>query len=187
MFRPDLVNYYLYENGFNNEEIQKVMDLANEMGGTEGTLEGGGVSHSMRTSELKWFNRKDPKYEWLYNKIQWFIDDANEHMWHFNITGFREPIQFTTYYSHNNGKYDYHTDVGLYSSHRKISLTVQLSDPDDYEGGDLMFLRVKEPEIMTRKKGSVIVFPSYLLHRVTPVSKGTRHSLVIWVAGPPFV
>jgi len=74
---------------------------------------------------------------------------------------------------------------GKYSK-RKISITVQLSDPDEYEGGDFEFLIGKEIIKLPRKKGCAIVFPSYFLHRVTPVTKGTRKSLVLWGSGQPF-
>jgi PKHD-type hydroxylase len=66
---------------------------------------------------------------------------------------------------------------------RKVSLTIQLSDSDDYEGGELQLLRGRMQENMPKGKGCVVVFPSYLLHRVSPVTKGKRISMVLWVGG----
>jgi len=71
-------------------------------------------------------------------------------------------------------------------SHRKLSVTVQLSDEDSYEGGDLQFMINNRIENAPRKKGTVIVFPSFILHRVTEVTKGKRNSIVGWLSGPPF-
>ena len=94
-----------------------------------------------------------------------------------------EPIQYTEYYS-SGGHYDWHTDVGSGAlSHRKVSITVQLSKPDEYEGGNLELLRGEYNEVAPRGLGTVVIFPSYMLHRVTEITKGTRKSLVLWVGG----
>jgi PKHD-type hydroxylase len=70
---------------------------------------------------------------------------------------------------------------------RKLSLVVQLSSPDEYEGGGLEIMASSEPVQVTKEKGLICAFPSFILHRVTPVTKGTRRTLVIWIAGPDFV
>ena len=83
--------------------------------------------------------------------------------------------------------FDWHLDFGPGAiSERKLSITVQLSDEDAYEGGDLEFMVNKEYVKAPREQGTVIVFPSFIMHRVTPVTKGTRESIVGWIAGPPF-
>jgi PKHD-type hydroxylase len=69
---------------------------------------------------------------------------------------------------------------------RKLSFTLQLSDPADYDGGELQLMNSKKPTIASREQGYVMVFPSYTLHEVTPVTRGTRYSLVSWVTGKPF-
>jgi PKHD-type hydroxylase len=186
-FKPDLTNYMYYEYAFTEEECDRIITLAKELGGVDGTLDGGGINNSMRSSELKWFNVDDPKYKWIYEKLLWHVTDANNTMWRFNLTGFTEPAQFTTYHANKEGKYHYHTDIGKDTWFRKISMTIQLSDTKDYDGGDLQFLIAKDPFSVTKKRGSAIVFPSYLIHQVTPVTRGKRDSLVIWVGGPPFM
>jgi PKHD-type hydroxylase len=72
------------------------------------------------------------------------------------------------------------------NSPRKLSMVLQLSDPSEYDGGDLEFYVQSEPIKAEKKKGIVYVFPSWVLHRVTPVTRGTRRSLVMWIAGPKF-
>ena len=136
---------------------------------------------------------------WIQRHIFPAIQEANVvAKWNLSITG-HESMQFTKY---NKGQfYDWHYDswVDPYENNtvRKLSVTVSLSDENDFEGGDLEFAiqdnNAKKPlkKILrtcheVRKKGSLVVFPSFLWHRVTPVIRGTRYSLVIWSTGEPY-
>jgi len=106
----------------------------------------------------------------------------------YQLTGFMEGAQIAWYEAGGaggDGHYDWHVDIGPgpYSL-RKLSMSVQLSDPADYDGGELEFMASAESGIRTR--GSLIVFPSFLQHRVTPVTRGIRASMVSWIAGPPY-
>ena len=133
---------------------------------------------------------------WVYNEIHPRIHEANRNAgWNFEWD-YTEPAQFTKYklnqYYHwhedqdvkpfNNGEPAYQGKI------RKLSCTLQLSHPDEYEGGDLEFETpkgiFKVDEIKPR--GSICVFPSFVKHRVTPVTKGVRHSLVMWNLGYPY-
>jgi PKHD-type hydroxylase len=83
--------------------------------------------------------------------------------------------------------FDWHLDFGPgESSKRKLSMTIQLSDPSEYEGGDLQFMINQNIVSASREKGIIVIFPSFILHRVTPITKGTRQSIVGWVSGPPY-
>ena len=83
------------------------------------------------------------------------------------------------------GKYDYHQDVNYSSQeHRKITFIIQLSDPNEYEGGTLEFRDGPFKGEGFKKMGSIMIFPSFLYHRITPVTKGIRHSIVGWAVGP---
>ena len=97
-------------------------------------------------------------------------------------------LQFTTYKGKNEGRYGWHHDVDFknpHPYHRKLSLTLQLSDPKDYEGGEFEFESgIDELPEEYREKGTILIFPSFYKHQVKPVTKGTRHSLVTWVEGP---
>ena len=111
--------------------------------------------------------------------------------WNFTVTDM-EAAQFAEYTKGHF--YDWHKDVALNPAtpHRKLSISVNLSDPKDYEGGDLELKNywgtqdLKMPTAELRKQGTVIVFPSMLMHRVTEVTKGKRYSLVQWYSGPQF-
>jgi PKHD-type hydroxylase len=111
--------------------------------------------------------------------------EANNNLWKFNLISAPELIQYTEYYDVADGHYDWHQDIGSgTASHRKISITVQLSDPSEYEGGDLQ-LWSGGNSISTAAKGAgvVFIFPSYMMHRVSKITKGTRRSFVLWVGG----
>jgi PKHD-type hydroxylase len=152
----------------------------------------------IRNSDIAWLND-----QWIYREIHPYIHDANKNAgWNYDWD-WSESCQFTKYKL--NQFYDWHSDSfsDVYNNPnnpnfngkiRKLSVTCSLSDPKDYKGGELEFdLRnnkngkpviVKCKEILPR--GSIVVFPSFLWHRVKPVTKGTRYSLVIWNLGYPY-
>ena len=96
-------------------------------------------------------------------------------------------VQFTAYDSEEKGFYGKHIDM-MYKSNgtRKLSMSVQLSEPEDYEGGSLLLYTGEEPLTLPKSRGTALFFPSYSLHEVTPVTKGLRYSLVAWFLGPRF-
>ena len=104
-----------------------------------------------------------------------------------DLVGFAEPVQYTVYEAPSVG-YEWHVDMVDAPSEvqRKLSLTLQLSDPADYEGGALEFRDGCSVVAAPRERGAVVAFPSWAHHRVTPVTRGVRRSLVAWVGGPCF-
>lgn len=153
-------------------------------------FDGGTANHEYRSSEIRWLN---PYYEplrplvdllWHYGQV------ANKNAFGFYIDHLPD-IQYTKYFATEQGHYDWHCDTfwanpTMYD--RKLSIVIQLSDSDDYEGGDFQvdpqYPQLPADEI--RKKGTVIVFPSFINHRVTTVTGGERRSLVSWLQGPKF-
>jgi PKHD-type hydroxylase len=151
-----------------------------------------------RDSNIAWLNDR-----WIYKEIQPFIHQANRLAgWNFDWD-FSESCQFTKYKL--NQFYDWHCDSwetpyanpdnkDTNGKIRKLSVTCSLSDPKDYEGGELEFdFRNMDPDKKSirkcaeiKQRGSIVVFPSHVWHRVKPVTKGTRYSLVIWNLGYPF-
>ena len=188
LLRPNsaITNYYYYKNGLSVDLIERIRALVPREEMYDGNVSGE-IDKTYRSSRIYWI-RKSEKTLWLYEKLMWFVRDANEKMWKFNLTNLFEDIQFTEYDADFEGHYDWHMDMGggEKTSTRKLSMTIQLSDPEDYDGGELQFLinrNVSEPE---RDQGTVVLFPSFLLHRVKRVSRGRRQSLVLWIHGPPF-
>ena len=145
-----------------------------------------GPDHSTRRTSLNWLPKDHP-----YNSILLeFVLKANEIVYHYDLSKFT-PCQFAQY---NVGDfYDYHQDSGFSIAEteketRKLSLTVQLSDPKDYDGGVFQFYNGdKDPEVPPIiEQGSIIVFDSRMWHRGTPVTNGVRYSLVSWILGPRY-
>ena len=124
--------------------------------------------------------------EWIYDRLGQILRCMNGMHWRFDINGFHEHLQYTVYHD-DKSFYRWHVDNMLLGDMppRKLSMSVQLTDPDDYDGGEL---QTNDGVIHTvsNDRGLVTVFPSYVLHRVTPVTRGTRRSLVVWANGPGF-
>ena len=147
--------------------------------------EGGAAAHSgYRDSRVSWI-RPGPETNWLFSRMLDFVRHANEAHFRVEIAGFTEPLQLAEYGPAQH--YDWHLDIGNGPiSVRKLSFIAQLTDPADYEGGAVEIFSAREPHAMPRARGLVILFPSYVLHRVAPVSRGMRRSLVGWIGGPHF-
>ena len=136
---------------------------------------------STRESEVK-FIMPTIDNMWLFEKLDAAITHMNK-AYLYDLLGFFEGFQIAKYTY--GGKFDWHMDLGTAdTSTRKLSMSIQLSDPEDYDGGDLEFANVVYKQ--EKALGSLIVFPSFLQHRVTTVTQGTRLSLVSWVHGQPF-
>ena len=184
----DLQNYYFFSQGFSDQELAKIYrDVASLSFHEAATGENNNTTDkSIRSSSIKWIPQSQ-EWAWLYDKMMSMIVEANNALWKFDLHSALDSIQYTEYYDVQDGHYDWHQDIGPgHLSTRKISITVQLSDTDDYEGGDLEYFRggdISNAEKAPRGKGVVFIFPSYMMHRVAPVTKGTRRSFVLWVGG----
>lgn len=124
----------------------------------------------------------DQSTAWVFDRLGKAIREINDTVYGFDVSEFREGFQFTRYEA--GEYYGPHFDIGPGKlTERKLSLTVQLSAPDAYTGGELIIY----PEFVASKdQGSMTVFPSFMCHDVRPVTSGVRYSLVSWLAGPPF-
>lgn len=150
-------------------------------------VDGNSENENHRISEVRWIDRNDPNSKFIAEILWYYASQANRNTFGFDIATLDE-IQYTTYYGKNQGKYEWHHDTfwaNPTAYDRKLSVIVQLSDSNDYTGGDFEIdHQYVQPNM--REKGTVFVFPSFLLHRVTPVTKGVRKSLVAWIEGPKF-
>jgi len=187
----DLQNYYYFSQGFSSEELDKIYkDVATIPFQKAATGESNeGTDDSVRSSQIKWIPVMQ-EWAWLYDKLLKMIVEANDNLWNFNLHSVLDNIQYTEYHASENGHYGWHQDIGPGAlSTRKISVTVQLSDPSEYEGGDLEYFKGGNPNEalkVEKNKGLVFIFPSFMMHRITPVTKGTRRSFVLWVGGNPY-
>lgn len=181
--------FVLWEGGFNDEDVANIITIGESRQpetGSVGTAEHSEENTTIRRSQVSWIDLQ-PDSEWLYDRMATIASNLNGQFYRYDLYGFHEHFQYTVYNSDNQDHYTWHLDSGTkLSSPRKFSLVLQLSDPSEYEGGDLELFYSAEPTPVRKEKGLVVAFPSTVLHRVTPVTKGTRRSLVLWCVGPAF-
>ena len=179
-------NWWIWESELSDEVIDGIIERCEEYPDVDAVVGEGVHNNDIRRSVVRWANDDSELKYIIWN----YGNNANGSAFGFDIID-KFDIQFTTYNSTDKGCYNWHTDTefmkeGYYD--RKLSVVIQLNDPSDYEGGKFEFNIGGEnfsPEGF-EKKGSIIVFPSFLKHRVTEVTKGTRNSLVSWILGPHF-
>lgn len=145
---------------------------------------GGAEDKSIRRSSLAWLHKNNDT-AWVFDILGDVASSLNAQYFRFDLTGFGEGLQLTNYDQAEHGMYGWHQDYNAKIS-RKLSLVLQLTDPADYEGGNLEVMVQGEPIRVKKQRGLIAAFPSYVLHQVTPVVKGSRQSLVAWVSGPAF-
>jgi len=176
------------QNSFTPDELDRIYRNLSKVeykdAKTLDTIDTDQIRRDIRSSRIKWVPQNQ-EWSWMYEKLMNLIEEANEKHWRFNIVNAPEMIQYTEYIDTDGGHYTWHQDIGSgRPSHRKISVTVQLSDPDEYEGGDLEIWSGGSSIFKAEKQaGLAVIFPSYMMHRVTPVIKGCRRSFVLWVGG----
>lgn len=177
----DSQNYYWFDKGFTPAELDKIYKDVAQIQFVPGTTVGG--NDAARSSSIKWIPQIQ-EWDWLYEKLMNMAVEANG-LWDFDLQSAPEAIQYTEYHASAGGHYTWHQDIGPgMLSLRKVSITVQLSGPEEYEGGNLEIWQGGDgPLVAPRGKGNVVIFPSYMMHRVTKVTKGTRRSFVLWLGG----
>ena len=180
--------YWVFKNVINPEICEQIINLGKDkwmkakIGGKKE------IDTKTRRTDVAWSND-----DWLYQICWGYLHTANKNSnWNFEISSC-EPMQITKY--KKNGHYEFHQDGNgftrfntpenkiLHGKTRKLSMTIVLNE--DYEGGEFEFFDDKN--LIKEKIGTVIVFPSYMVHKVRPVTKGTRYSLVAWFCGEPFI
>ena len=182
--QSNLTNFAVYENVFTSYELKKIIDMCRLSKKEKGKVPFI-VDLSYRSSNISWID-KNTENKWIYDRINHIIDHANNKFWKFNLSNKHEAIQFGEYNAKEKGHYDWHLDMANNNNNRKLSMSIQLSDPSEYTGGELQFLTNREIRAAPKKRGSMIIFPSYLLHKVSSVKTGKRMSLVMWRHGPNF-
>ena len=148
----------------------------------EGKLSFGSTDANLRRSQVV-FLGQEQKYAWLYERLWAAVQACNPQCFDVDVASVEPSVQVARYDGAESGFYDWHFDFGPAKPLRKLSISVQLSNSEDYDGGDLEMLYGNVPTKLDRTRGAFIIFPSFMLHRVTPVTRGTRWSLVAWILG----
>lgn len=186
-------DFAYWEDFFTNEELQILKNLPEwsdqnqaQVGGL--STNGGIIQTNIRRTKVSWMvPNNDNLFFW--NKMSMVVSEVNRRFFGFDLTGFYEPAQLGCYLSNESGFYDWHTDAVSKDAKvpRKLSVTLLLSDPSEFTGGELQIKATSNDAInVEQKAGRAWFFPSYMLHKVTPVTSGTRKSIVLWVGGPAF-
>ena len=199
--------YYYFSKAFDDRFCKTVKDLAKKQKPVKGTISK--TKQQIKNKDVEFVEKKDYRDsdicwlndQWLYDVIDPFLQEANKMAnWNFEVDHF-EDLQFTKY--KKNQHYDWHLDnlantyncpqnPKAHGKYRKISFSINLSDPKDFEGGEFYFEFLNSPVneiaecVQLKEKGTIIFFPSFVKHKVAPVTKGERNSLVGWTLGYPF-
>ena len=191
------IDYWCWNKEIPHKTCKKLINLGKEktkynwkQAQTVGSVEENKPLDNIRRSDIVWI-----RDQWVYDLIWGYMMSANEQAgWKYNIVA-AEDCQITRYtkdeyYSWHKDGMGSHTEVFnkpnnkfLHDNTRKLSMSIILNS--DFEGGDFE-IRDKYERVPKLEEGSIIVFPSFIEHRVVPVTKGIRYSLVAWFIGPPF-
>jgi len=181
LYLDKVYTYAYWEKAFTKEECKTIINIAKNKGLIKGTTTG---KTDARLSKISWLYSADD-LGWVFKKITDIVLNLNDRFFQFNIFGLNEGLQFTNYKAPSD-KYKKHVDREVDSVIRKLSLSIQLTDPKEYQGGELLLYENEKGIEMKKEQGTLILFPSYTLHEVKPVTKGERNSLVSWVTGKQF-
>ena len=179
-FRPEMA--------FSADECEKVLEQANKLYPRKSTVgtgpDGGEYRPEIRAVDTYEILHTE-ETSWIFEKISHAVALANADYYRYNLLGITHGLQLLHYKSEENGHYDWHMDCGDGDAcTRKISISIPLTKRNEYEGGDLEINNNGTLIKATDEQGSITLFPSYLMHRVSPVTKGERWVIVIWIHGP---
>jgi len=182
-------SFNLPELKFTKEECDRIISIASDnypaTASVGGSRESSKIAKQIRSASI-FGVENDAENAWLFEKVASIVSVVNTIHFDYDISGIVHGLQLIHYESDTEvkGHYDWHIDAGNGApSNRKISFTAQLSDPTDYEGCELIINNHGNEVIGTKERGSVHLFPSYMPHKVAPVTKGDRYALVIWIHG----
>jgi len=181
------INIATWHDGFSDEELSKIIEIGDRLAIKTATVgKDSAVNNDIRKSSTGWMQLTN-ETQFIYDKLGFIARQLNGQFFDFDIWGFVEDLQYTIYEG-DGEHYAWHLDRGGATSDtpRKLSMVLQLTDPKEYEGGELEIFEGPTPTKIKREKGLISAFPSFILHRVTPVTKGTRKTLVVWLTGPRF-
>jgi PKHD-type hydroxylase len=180
--------FQVWENAFTPEELDRVTAYGDRQALTRGTVlsDGPEITYESLRIVREAILAPNAEIAWLYERMERVIRALNHQVYKFDLMGFAEPFRYMVYHGNEGGHFGWHVDNGRQANARKLSATLQLTEAGAYEGCDLELFGTHQPEKASRTRGAVTIFPSYVLHRVTPIQTGTRKALVAWSTGPNF-
>jgi PKHD-type hydroxylase len=188
---PRWKSYIVQTNGpiFTPEQCQSIIDLGRRMPRQDGKIGQGGAGvqdTQTRISHISWIDLDNPEAQFMCQTIDQWLQKININHFGFENVCLNEPAQYTEY--GEGGHYNWHMDCETYMASepptRKISMSLLLSNENEYEGGGLEL--IKPGDVLNLKQGHAVFFASFISHKVAKVTKGNRKSLVMWFGGPSF-
>lgn len=182
------------ESAFSNEEIDLIKQHASTLDARPPFISASDpniqklIDNSLRKCQVKWIEPTEES-KWIFQRLVDVIQKVNGQFFNFNLYAL-QLLQYTIYNEEDQGFYGPHRDSRIVAEDgfvRKLSFSLQLTDPSEYEGGELIVDIEFDEKIAPKSIGAINFFPSDLLHEAKPVTKGVRHVLVGWVVGPPLV
>jgi PKHD-type hydroxylase len=182
-------HFYQFDSYFSNKFCNEAIDYIDKTKLNKGRVGNNNLNIKTRDSDIVFLDEN-----WLNKEIKYLIDEANKETWGFEIDSY-EPVQFTKYGL--NQHYDWHVDSfsikTLKDKVRKLSIIIALNDSKEYIGGDVLIqnmdtfndCKIFNCDVL-KKVGSVVIFPSFIFHKVMPITSGVRYSLVNWIVGDNF-
>lgn len=176
-----------WDDTFSEFELNQIIKICEEDNLIKGeTFDG--QTDRFRSSKIN-YQYLNEKNRWIFQRLNGLLYEVNSSFWNFDLAGY-EYFQYSTYNAEEQGRYDWHVDCFMNqinekdgNLHRKLSMSLLLND--DFEGGELQ-VNTGDAKSVDVPKGRAVFFASHTLHRVTPVTKGIRKSLVLWALGPKF-
>lgn len=170
---------------FTEAECLRLRDLVDLAPAERAAIKAARTPTAIRESRIVWLP-EDPAWRWVEERMARLLAEANRALFGFDLDGFDERFQIARYGAAEGGHFDWHVDraaSGL-ARRRKVSISVQLSNAPEYDGGALEVFADGRLWRAPHAQGTAVLFASLLGHRVTPVTRGVRHSLVAWAHGP---
>jgi PKHD-type hydroxylase len=186
-YNPPTENFRFWEGGFTNEELDRIIEIAERFDFRPGEIGGGEVNEEVRDSKITWIHLEQETH-WLHERLALIASKINHYHFGYDLDTV-DGIQYTKYNADKKQHYRWHTDnyIGREGEQRKLSMTLMLTAPEDYEGGEFLLNtngNQDNAESFKPKRGDIIFFHSHLPHQVSPVTAGERVSLVTWFLGP---
>jgi PKHD-type hydroxylase len=186
-FVPPIENFCVWGNGFTKEECDSIVQLGELAEFEKGRVGDNKLDEDIRKSDIIWLKPSDQTH-WIFERMSSLASRINFDKFQLDLTRF-DGFQYSKY--DEGGHYEWHVDTVMAPPnpdlHRKLSFSVMLTDPEEYEGGELLLANggnLAKPISLKRSKGDIIAFYSHLPHQVSPVTKGERVALVTWALGP---
>tara|TARA_R100000008_G_C3573821_1_gene163916 strand:- start:518 stop:1174 length:657 start_codon:yes stop_codon:yes gene_type:complete len=180
----DLITSIVHTTFLSPTQCEAVRNATESPLWIQGEVDSGQINKKLRNVKQQGLMMSEDG--WPHTRILELLRQANEARFKFKVDGF---MNYDAPMIMEYGKgchYDWHIDIGKNVPNRKLSFTIQLSKPDEYEGGDLEFLGTEVKKEDFRNEGTCIIFPSFLAHRITKVKSGKRVAIVGWLHGPTY-